>query len=82
MNSPRTPNITSANHVQSKSSASLTEPMEADLSTIRTLELLTAELDERPERILPVEKRLVARINSLVGQLDIDLNSPLSAEDE
>ncbi|MHC8304800.1 type II toxin-antitoxin system PrlF family antitoxin [Pseudomonas sp. PB3P13] len=54
--------------------------MEAHLSTSRTLELLATEMDEHPERILSVEMCLVARINSLVGQVDIDLNSPLSAE--
>jgi hypothetical protein len=39
-------------------------------------------MDSSPERILPVEMRLVDRILSLTGQVDVDLNSPLSAEDE
>jgi hypothetical protein len=41
-----------------------------------------ADMDSSPERILPVEMRLVDRILSLTGQVDVDLNSPLSAEDE
>jgi hypothetical protein len=39
-------------------------------------------MDAHPERMLPVEMNLIARIFVLVGQVDVDLNSPLSAEDE
>lgn len=35
-----------------------------------------------PERMLPVDTCLVTRIISLVGQADVDLNTPLFAEDE
>ncbi|WP_415264271.1 type II toxin-antitoxin system PrlF family antitoxin [Pseudomonas serbica] len=56
--------------------------MEGHLSVSRTLGLLAADMDTYPERMLPVDTRLVARILSLVGQVDVDLNSPLSAEDE
>jgi hypothetical protein len=35
-----------------------------------------------PDRLLPVEMRQVDRIISLVGEVDVDRNSPLSAEDE
>ncbi|WP_224791976.1 type II toxin-antitoxin system PrlF family antitoxin [Pseudomonas fluorescens] len=56
--------------------------MEAHLSVSRTLELLAADMNAHPERILPVDTRLIARIISLGGQVDVDLNSPLSAEDE
>ncbi|MGF6455274.1 hypothetical protein [Pseudomonas frederiksbergensis] len=80
MNDPRIP-ITSANRVQSKTALTLTEPMEAHLSVSRTLELLTADLSAYPER-MPVDTHLVARIISLVGQIDVDLNTQLSAEDE
>ncbi|MNF15894.1 putative regulator PrlF [compost metagenome] len=55
--------------------------MEAHLSVSRTLELLAADMNAYPERLLPVEMRLVDRIISLVGEVDVDLNSPLSAED-
>jgi len=58
------------------------EPIEAPPSTSRTLELLAADMNSHPERILPVDTCLVARIISLVGQVDVDLNTPLSAEDE
>lgn len=81
MNDPRIP-ITSARRVQSKTAPALTEPMEAHLSESRTPELLTAEMNEYPERMLPVDTHLVARIISLVGHIDVDLNTRLSAEDE
>ncbi|VVN80707.1 type II toxin-antitoxin system PrlF family antitoxin [Pseudomonas fluorescens] len=80
MNDPRILNIKSAHHVQKTSPAN--EPMEAHLSVSRTLGLLAADMDAHPELIQPVDSRLVDRINALVGQADIDLNSPLSAEDE
>lgn len=82
MNDPRIPVITSTTRVQSKTSPRLTEPMEANPSVSRTLELLAADMNSHPERILPVDRCLVARIISLVGQVDVDLNTPLSAEDE
>jgi antitoxin PrlF len=82
MNVPRFPFITTTNRVQSKISPAPFEPMEAHLSVSRTLELLAADMDAHPELIQLVDKHLVARIISLVGQLDVDLNSPLSAEDE
>ena len=80
MNDPRILNIKSAHHIQKTSPAN--EPMEAHLSVSRTLGLLAADMDAHPELIQPVESRLVDRINALVGQAEVDLNSPLSAEDE
>lgn len=80
MNDPRIPNITSAHHVQETSPAN--EPVGTHLSVSRTLGLLAADMDAYTKRMLPVEINLVDRILSLVGQVDVDLNSPLSAEDE
>ena len=82
MNVPFIPNFTSANRVESEIAPALTEPRGARLFVSRTLELLAADMDAHPERMLPVEMNLVARIFGLVGQVDVDLNSPLSAEDE
>jgi antitoxin PrlF len=72
----------SANLVQSQAASALTEPMEAHPSASRTLELLAAEMNAYPERMLPVDMRMVTRLISLVDQVDVDLNSPLSAKDE
>ncbi|WP_053154069.1 type II toxin-antitoxin system PrlF family antitoxin [Pseudomonas sp. P1.8] len=82
MNDPFIPNFTSANRVESETALELIEPMDAHLCVYRTLELLAADINAHPELIQPIDTRLVARIFSLVGQVDVDLNSPLSAEDE
>lgn len=82
MNDPLIPNFTSANRVQSETASALAEPMAAHLSVSRTLNLLAADMNVHPELIQPVDTRLVDRIIALVGQVDVDLNSPLSAEDE
>jgi antitoxin PrlF len=82
MNEPHIHNFMSANHVESETAPALIEPMEAHLSVSRTLELLAADMNAHPELIQPVDSRLVDRINALVGQADVDLNSPLSAQDE
>lgn len=78
MNDPRIPIITADNRVQSKTA----EPIEAHLSVSRTLELLAADMNAHPEHIRPVDSLLVDRIIALVGQVDVDLNKPLLAEDE
>jgi antitoxin PrlF len=82
MNDPLIPSITLANRVQSETASALTVPMAAHLSVSRTLELLAANMNAHPELIQPVDTRLVDCIIALVGQADVDLNSPLSAEDE
>lgn len=80
MNDPRIPNIKSAHHVRKTSPAN--DPMEGHLSVRRTLELLAADMNAHSELIQPIDTRLVARILSLVGYVDVDLNLPLSAQDE
>lgn len=82
MNDLPIPVIISAIHVQSKTALALAEPKEAHPSVSRTLELLSADMNANPERMLPADTHLAARINSLVGGIDVDLNMPLLAEDE
>ena len=82
MNDPLIPSITSANRVQSETASALTVPMAAHLSVSRTLELLAADMNAHPELIQPVHTRLVDRIIALGGEVDVDLNTPLLAEDE
>ena len=82
MNEPHIHNFMSANHIESETAPALIEPMEAHLSVSRTLELLAADMNAHPEHIRPVDSLLVDRIIALVGQVDVDLNTPLLAEDE
>lgn len=82
MNDLLIPIITSANSFQIKTASARIDPVDAHLSASRTLELLAADMNAHPELIQPVDTRLVTRIFSLVGQVDVDLNTPLMAEDE
>ncbi len=43
---------------------------------------LARDIAEHPERLRAVDASLPERIRSLVGNLDVDLDAPLSAEDE
>ena len=46
------------------------------------LEFLAQDIAENPSRIQAVGSDLVSHIQSLVSDIEIDLNSPLSDEDE
>lgn len=53
------------------------ETRKAHPTASRTLELLAVDMNADLERMLPVDTRFVARIISLVNQIDVDLNMPL-----
>ena len=55
---------------------------EDDPVVSRFLAFLARDLDAHPERIRAVDQGLVERIGSLVGNANIDLDTPLAAEDE
>ena len=46
------------------------------------LGFLAHDLERHPERLQSVDSGLVQRIQSLVGTVDVDLDAPLSADDE
>lgn len=46
------------------------------------LGFLARDIASHPERLQAVDASLVARIHALVGDLDVDLDAPLSADDE
>ena len=46
------------------------------------LEFLAQDLASHPERLEVVDQRFMDRIFSVAGESDIDLDAPLSAEDE
>ena len=55
---------------------------ESDPALDAFLDLLTQDITRRPERLQAVDTGLVQRIQSLVGGLEVDLDAPLSADDE
>lgn len=46
------------------------------------LNLLEKDIEQFPERLEPLSENLLNKINDLVGDLDIDLEQPLSFEQE
>jgi antitoxin PrlF len=46
------------------------------------LGFLARDLAEHPERLQAVDASLAQRIQALVGSVEVDLNEPLSADDE
>ncbi len=46
------------------------------------LDFLARDISSHPERLQAVDANLVSRIHSLAGDTEVDLDAPLSAEDE
>lgn len=46
------------------------------------LHFLARDIATHPEHLLAVEAGLAAHIQSLIGNIEVDLDAPLSAEDE
>ncbi|MBH3442358.1 type II toxin-antitoxin system PrlF family antitoxin [Pseudomonas moraviensis] len=58
------------------------EPLKEDSAVVRMLEFLAADILHRLEELQPLNWELIARITSLVGDVDVDLNAPLVFDDE
>lgn len=46
------------------------------------LNFLSRDMQENPKNVQPIDSKLVKRIQSLVANVNIDLNTNLSEEDE
>ncbi len=46
------------------------------------LDFLARDIASHPERLQAIDDNLLSRIHSLVGDMDVDLEAPLSADDE
>ncbi len=46
------------------------------------LHFLATDIQQNPQHIKPVSSDLLDRIRALVGNVDLDLDAPLAAEDE
>lgn len=55
---------------------------EGDPALAPFLRLLASDLQTHPERLQPVNPGLVQRARELVGGVEVDLDAPLSPEDE
>ncbi len=57
-------------------------PSEDDPLVGNFLEFLALDMKKHPEHIQMIDAGLVKRIRSLVGHAEVDLDEPLSADDE
>lgn len=55
---------------------------EDDPALDQFLHFLARDIAAHPEHLLAVEGGLVTHIQSLIGNIEVDLDAPLSAEDE
>ncbi|MGF6332044.1 hypothetical protein ABH909_004922 [Pseudomonas sp. BS3782 TE3695] len=46
------------------------------------LTLLEDDIRSHPEKLVALDSTLLARLNSLIGGIDVDINARLSADDE
>ena len=62
--------------------AEVSKEDEPDPVLSRFLSFLALDIANHPERLQAVDSNLVERIRSLVGDIEVDLDGPLSADDE
>jgi antitoxin PrlF len=46
------------------------------------LKLLENDILSKPESLIVLDSSLIARLDSLIAGIDVDINAPLSADDE
>jgi antitoxin PrlF len=56
--------------------------LKEDFAVVQMLDFLVADILHRPEQLHPLNWDLIARITTLVGDVDVDLNKPLVFDDE
>jgi len=58
------------------------EPVDDDPALAPFLDLLEQDIARAPARLQPMTSDLVQRLQTLVGDLEVDLDTPLTDEDE
>lgn len=81
MNNPHAPVVSIDSCTDGNSEIPTDLPEQCDFLSL-ILNLLAADINAHPERLLAVDSRLVERIDSLLLGIEVDLNAPLKAEDE
>jgi hypothetical protein len=59
-----------------------TDASENDRELCEFLTLLEDDIRSNPEKLVALDSTLLARLDSLIGGIDVDINSPLPADDE
>ena len=58
------------------------EPVEGDPALAPFLTLLQQDIAAHPERLLPITANLAGRLQELVGGIEVNLDAPLSHDDD
>ena len=58
------------------------EPVEGDPALAPFLALLQQDIAAHPERLLPITANLAGRLQELVGGIEVNLDAPLSHDDD
>ena len=58
------------------------EPVEGDPALAPFLTLLQQDIAAHPERLLPITANLAGRLQELVGGIEVNLDAPLSDDDD
>lgn len=58
------------------------DALEDDRELCEFLTLLEDDILSKPERLIALDSSSIARLDSLIGGIDADINAPLSADDE
>ena len=59
-----------------------THASEDDRELCEFLTLLEDDIRSNPEKLIALDSTLLTRLDSIIGGLGVDINSPLSADDE
>jgi antitoxin PrlF len=68
--------------IHSRTESECIDATEHDRELGEFLKLLEDEIQSHPEKLIALDSTLLAHLDSLIGGLDVDINSPLSADDE
>lgn len=72
----------SVSPILSRNETDGTDTTKNDRELCEVLTLLEGNILSSPGNLIALDSTLLARLNSLVGGIDVDINSPLSADDE
>nr|WP_180205593.1 type II toxin-antitoxin system PrlF family antitoxin [Pseudomonas sp. SbOxS1]NYU05722.1 hypothetical protein [Pseudomonas sp. SbOxS1] len=74
--------ISSISTILSRNEPDGTDASGNDREPCEFLTLLEDDVLNNPGKLIALDSTLLARLNSLIGDIDVDINSPLSADDE
>jgi len=68
--------------IHARNESERTGASEDDRELCEFLTRLEDDIRSNPDKLVALDSTLLARLDSLIGGLDVDINSPLSSDDE